>query len=244
MSVIIDGKPAGRTQSKVSFPYTDISDAIEVAEGLMKGGGMPLGRDQLAAAMGQAPGSGSFNVKLGTARAFGVMETVQGKYQLTDLGFEIVDPVRQQDAMLRAFMSVELYRLTYEEFRNKLLPPRPHGLEAAFVKFGVSPKQKEKARAAFDKSARAAGLFPNGNEDRLVMPFHTGFPVHVPDEPEVDSEFSEVSSDQGSARLSHPEPKALEYQLVDLLKLSGIGDAECDAIWTLVRFLTAKGKEA
>jgi hypothetical protein len=169
-----DDAGAGRNQSKVSFPYTDISDAIAVAEGLMKGGGMPLGRDQLAAAMNAAPGSGSFNVKLGTARAFAVMETVAGKYQLTELGFEIVDPARQRDAMVRAFLSVELYRKAFEEFKGKLLPPRPHGLEAAFVRFGVSPKQKEKARVAFDKSARAAGFFPNGNEDRLVMPFGSG----------------------------------------------------------------------
>jgi len=168
---------SAREQSKVSFPYTDISDAIAVAEGLMKGGGMPLGRDQLAAAMGQAPGSGSFNVKLGTARAFGIVETVGGKYVLTELGFEIVDPARQKDAMARAFLSVELYRMTYDEFRGKLLPPRPHGLEAAFVRFGVSSKQKERARTAFDKSARAAGFFPNGNEDRLVMPFGAGSPA-------------------------------------------------------------------
>ncbi len=167
-----------REASKIAFPYTDISDAIAVADGLMKGGGMPLGRDQLASAMNAAAGSGSFNVKLGTARAFGVMETVAGKYQLTPLGFEIVDPARQRDAMARAFLSVELYKKTFDEFKGKQLPPRPHGLEAAFVNFGVSPKQKEKARTAFDKSARAAGFFPNGNEDRLVEPFGPGV-VHL-----------------------------------------------------------------
>lgn len=30
----------------VTFPYSDLSDAISVAEGLLKGGGVALSRDQ------------------------------------------------------------------------------------------------------------------------------------------------------------------------------------------------------
>jgi hypothetical protein len=36
------------------------------------------------------------------------------------------------------------------------------------------------------------------------------------------------------------EAKALEYQLIDLMKTEGIADEETAAIWTLVRFLTKK----
>lgn len=39
-----------------------------------------------------------------------------------------------------------------------------------------------------------------------------------------------------------PIAKALEYQLIDLMKEEGIGEEEQAAIWTLVRFLTAKNK--
>lgn len=38
------------------------------------------------------------------------------------------------------------------------------------------------------------------------------------------------------------QAKVLEYELVDLLKRDGIGDAERDAIWTLVRYLTSQPK--
>ena len=38
------------------------------------------------------------------------------------------------------------------------------------------------------------------------------------------------------------EGKALEYQLIDLLKEDGIGQEESAAIWTLVRFLAGKSK--
>lgn len=38
------------------------------------------------------------------------------------------------------------------------------------------------------------------------------------------------------------QTKALEYQLIDLMKEGGIGEEESAAIWTLVRYLTAKNK--
>lgn len=94
-----------------------------------------------------------------------------GKYELTDLGFNILDTddLRQKTARKEAFLNVPLYRRTYDEFRGKQLPPRPHGLEQAFVKFGVVPNQKTNARLAFDKSASQAGFFATG-QDRLIEP--------------------------------------------------------------------------
>jgi hypothetical protein len=164
-----------RVPSTIQFPYSDMSDAILVAEGLLKGGGVPMSRDQLAAAMGLAPRGGGFATKIATARMFGVIETTRGKYGLTELGFEIMDSSRQQEAKVKAFLSVELFKRTYDEFRNKMLPPRPHGLENAFVTFGVTAKNAKHARLSFEKSARLAGMFPGGNEDRLVMPLSGGF---------------------------------------------------------------------
>lgn len=152
-----------------------MGDAIAVAEGLLKGGGVPMSRDQLAAAMGLAPGGGGFATKIATARIFGISDSSTGKYALTELGFELVDPSRQQEAKVKAFLNVELYKRTYDEFRNKLLPPRPHGLDAAFINFGVTAKNVRFARLAFEKSARLAGFYPGGSEDRLVAPF--GAPV-------------------------------------------------------------------
>jgi len=171
------GRVKDRVSSSIQFPYTDMSDAIAVAEGMRKGGGVGLSRDQLAAAMGLAPGGGGFASKIATARMFGVLEPSNGKYELSDLGHEIVDPARQADAKVRAFLNVELFRKTYEEFKNRLLPPRPLGLEAAFMKFGVSQKTVKTARLTFEKSARMAGFFPTASEDRLVMPFGQAAPA-------------------------------------------------------------------
>jgi hypothetical protein len=120
--------------------------------------------------MKQVPSSGAFRLKIATARTFGLMETVQGKYQLTPLGFAITDAVRQKAAKADAFLNVPLYRKVYETFRNQQLPPRPVALERTFVGFGVSSKQADKARMAFDRSAQQAGYFEQGGRDRLIRP--------------------------------------------------------------------------
>lgn len=246
MAVTIKSAPAkkaARTPSAIQFPYTDLSDAIAVAEGARKGGGIALTRDQLAAAMNMAPGGGGFAIKMATARLFGVIDSNSGKYQLTDLGDEIVDPSRHADAKVRAFMTVPLYKRIYDEFRGKLLPPRPHGLERAIVSFGVTEKNATAARLAFEKSARLAGLYPGGNEDRLVMPFGAA-PAAISDETEeaavakVVTAMGNASDSGGTARAIPAQP--LEYQLIDLLKADGVTDEVAQAIWTLVRFLSAR----
>jgi hypothetical protein len=159
-----------RSQSTIQFPYGDLDDAISVAKALMSCGGVPCDADQLAGAMNQTPSSGNFRMKIAAARTFGVIETIQGKYQLTELGFAITDAGRERAARADAFLKVPLYKRVYEEFRNRQLPPRPLPLEHAFVGFGVAATQKERARQAFDRSAQQAGFFDQGGRDRLIRP--------------------------------------------------------------------------
>jgi len=197
--------------------------------------------------MNQAAGSGSFNSKVNTARMFGVMDSATGRYQLTDLGFEIVDPARRSDAMVRAFLNVELYRKTYDDFRGKRLPPRPLGLERTFVNYGVAPKQAKTARVSFEKSARLAGFYPNGDEDRLVMPIGSGgnlAPVTAGEsaEPIIAEAVGTAAGSSTARAVAAPTAQPLEYQLVDLLKEDGLSEEESQAIWTLVRFLSTRNK--
>ncbi len=149
----------------------DLDAAISVMKSFMDGGGVALTREQLAGVMGQSVGSGNFVTKVATARIFGLLTYNQGKYEATNLGFAVVDPDerKQRSAKAEAFLTVPLYRRAYDEFKGRQLPPRPLGLEQAFIKFGVSSKQKTNARLAFDKSAKQAGFFAAGS-DRLIEP--------------------------------------------------------------------------
>lgn len=160
-----------REPSSITFPYREMDVGISVARAMLEAGGVPLTSEQLAGVMKLQSRSGNFVIKVATARIFGLIANVQGKYELTNLGFSIVDKddKRQRAARAQAFLHVPLYRRVYDEFKGKQLPPRPHGLEQAFIKFGVASKQKQTARLAFDKSAQQAGFFAAG-DDRLVEP--------------------------------------------------------------------------
>ena len=158
-------------QSSIAFPYMDLDTAVSVAQAILAAGGVPVSRDQLAGVMGTTSGSGTFLMKVAAARMFGLIAYNQGRYELTLSGFSILDSDdgRQKTARAEAFLNVPLYRRVYDEFKGKQLPPRPHGLEQTFAKFGVSSKQTRSARLAFDKSASQAGFFSAGSE-RLIEP--------------------------------------------------------------------------
>jgi len=164
------GQKTTRFQSTIQFPYADLESGIDLVRVIHeKCGGVSCSPDQLAAAMGQTPTSGNFRLKLSTARIFGLAATSTGRIEITDLGFEIVDPSREKAARARAFLEVELFRRVYEDFEQKQLPPRPAAFELMLERFGVSKKQKSNARRALDRSATQAGFYQHGM-DRLVMP--------------------------------------------------------------------------
>ena len=158
-----------RLQSSIQFPYGDLDMAISVAESMHNSGYRECAPDQLAAAMNQQASSGNFRQKVSAARAFGLIQTSLGRIALTELGYRVLDSAQQRGARAEAFLTIELYRKLYDDFRGKQLPPRPAALERIFENYGVSPKQTDKARQAFDRSAKQAGFFDHGN-DRLVMP--------------------------------------------------------------------------
>lgn len=193
-------RPAAPTRdaSSIAFPYRELDVGISVATAMLNAGGVPLSSEQLAGAMNLQPKTGNFVMKVATARIFGLVTNTAGKYELTNLGFSIADKddKRQRAARAEAFLRVPLYRRVYDEFKGKQLPPRPGGLEQAFIKFGVPPKSKQYARLAFDKSAQQAGFFGAGN-DRLVEPIIAGA-AQAPNRGGTDEDSKGVENVQAS----------------------------------------------
>ena len=162
----------GRTyeRSAIGFPYNDLDSAIEVAQAVYGRSGIgvcPI--DELAAAMNQTTSSGSFRLKTASARTFGLIDRdSQNGVVLTDLGSRIVTPDSEADARVTAFLHVPLYSQIFDKYRGRLLPPTK-ALEREMQTLGVSSKVSDKARHAFQRSARQAGFF-NSGDDRLVRP--------------------------------------------------------------------------
>ena len=158
-----------REQSTIAFPYLDLDAAMEVAQAVYSRSGYgSCDLDELAAEMGQVI-SGAFRLKTGTAKIFDVVDKDgRSSVKLTDLGKQIVSEDSRRSAKVESFLRVPLYGAVYEKYKGNKLPPMK-ALEREMASRGVAAKQAEKARQAFERSARQAGFFEAG-DDRLVKP--------------------------------------------------------------------------
>jgi hypothetical protein len=161
-----------RERSTIEFPYTDLDNAVEIAKTVHSIGGSGCQKDQLAAKLNQSPTGGGFSQRLASAKTFGLLSSEAGTIALTSLGMQVNDPQTEAVAKAEAFLKVPLYKRLYDTYRNLKLPATL-GLEAEIVKLGVASKQKDKARQAFQRSAKQAGFFAFG-PDKLVQPTTTG----------------------------------------------------------------------
>lgn len=169
---IPDKQGAARAQSTIEFPYLDEENAVEIAVGVHEVGGSGCEWDQLAAHLKQSAQGGGFRLRMICAKQFGLITYDRGKVALTSLGLRVVDPQQQRAAKVESFLQVPLYKAVYDKFRGGTLPPIA-GLEREMQALGVAPKQADKARQAFQRSAKYAGFFEFG-ADRLVLPKNGG----------------------------------------------------------------------
>ena len=168
-----------RVRSTIEFPYNDQDQAVSVARKIHDHAGMECTVEQLSGWFRQPPTSGSFRQRISTARTFGFIETGRGgDILLTSLGREVVDPEQEQEARARAFMLVPLYKELFNKFKRYTLPTTK-AMEREIMQLGVTPKQADRARRAFERSASQAGYFEQGN-DRLVSPAFNGSPDTKP----------------------------------------------------------------
>lgn len=158
-----------RQRSTIQFPYNNLGDAIEVAQAIHSNVGTGDCDDsQLSAWMNMSSKSSGYRVQLSAARMFGLIESFSGRHKLAPLGRTIVDPQREREARVRAFMNVPLYASVYEKYKGGVLPPAS-ALERDITGLGVAEKQTSRARQVMERSAEQAGYFEQG-KNRLVMP--------------------------------------------------------------------------
>lgn len=188
-----------REQSSIGFPYHDLDAAIEVGEAAYNRSGLSsCDLDELAAQMNQVI-SGAFRVKLAAARSFGLVDKDgRSAVKITDLGRRIVTDDGAAAARVEAFLTVPLYSRLYEIYKGQKLPPMK-ALEREMANLGVAAKQTDKARQAFDRSAKQAGFFEAG-ADRLVRPKLDSYSPAREDDQPVKEERREEKPDRAERR--------------------------------------------
>lgn len=185
-----------KDRSTVDFVYTDLDNAVEIAQGVHAVGGTACDHDQLAAHLGLEAKGGGFRLRVIGAKAFGLVTYERGgRTTLTELGRRIIDPQQEKAARVDAFLTVELYQKVFEQFKGSPLPPHA-GLERALVSLGVGEKVKDKARQVLQRSAKQAGFF-DLSQDRLTKPSIRTASVQQP--PKVEGDDSDKQKSIGKA---------------------------------------------
>ncbi len=170
-------RAAGR-HSTIGFPYVALDEAINVASVIFNNHGTSCEDAQLAAGLRTTVSSSKFRSLISAAKTFGLIDRRSKVVSLTDLGAAVVDPTRQEQAKVGAFLAVPLYRKLYDKFAGSLLP-QDAGLEAEILALGVTTKSVPRARQTLQRSASVAGFFHAGR-DRLVRPAATDSPSPLP----------------------------------------------------------------
>jgi len=164
-----DTKAAKRFVSEIAWPYADLESSIELAQTLLSKAGSSAELEELAAWMNQTAAGGTFRTRVSAAKLFGLIETNQGRATLTKLGRSILDKDgSERAARAEAFLKIELFAAMYDQHKGNVLPP-PSAIERQMEQLGVSPKQKERARQTFTKSAIFAGFIDSAT-GRFIKP--------------------------------------------------------------------------
>lgn len=203
-----------RIVSEIAFPYADLESAIELAQTIHSKAGSSCEIGELAAWMGQSATGGTFRTRLGAARMFGLTENSQGRTTLTQLGREVLDGSgSERAARVTAFLNVDLFRVMYEQYKGNALPPPP-AIERQMEQLGVSPKQKERARQTFMKSATYAGFIDSAT-GRFVKP---GIVQKDEGQRQPDKPFDADRLGKGGGGGGGDEPPAVDPIIGGLLK--------------------------
>jgi hypothetical protein len=198
-----DMAPRKREVSSIQFPYNDLDDAVAVARAIHEVGGQSCQWEQLAAYLKAVPTGGAFRFRLQQARIFGLMAYDKGTVSLCPLGQRILDPSQEAAAKADAFLNVPLYKAIFDRYKGYTLPPTA-ALERDMASLGVSSKQTDKARQAFDRSARQAGFYWAG-ADRLTLPVTKAKPDTRPaEQPPSSEEHGNGGAGTGGGNGYHP----------------------------------------
>lgn len=182
---VAEGAPVGvddpakekqkRDRSQIEFPYSDLESTADMVRTLHQRAGTSCEDVQLAAWMNQTATGGGFRSRLSAGRMFGLIETSGQQVTITPLGLDAIDDERGPASRAEAFLNVALFRAMYDQFKGYALPP-PAALERQMEALGVAPKQKDRARQAFTKSAQYAGYI-DGQTGRFTKPAFAAAPA-------------------------------------------------------------------
>jgi hypothetical protein len=182
---------ATRVSGDSRYPKYDLDSCIVMADKIKNGGGNDCTVEQLGGLLGYTNTSGGgFATRVANAKMFGLIETVGGRYRITQRAETILYPATPEEgrrARAEAFLSVPLYSRIYEMHKGQRLP-EALGLQNLLHRSFQIPAGEAVATAqkVMLDSADQAGFFTatKGQRTNLIMPIGGAGPAPKPPEEE------------------------------------------------------------
>lgn len=166
-----------RVSAENRYVVYDIEESLVVADTVKNRGGNLCSPEQLGGFLDyKSTAGGAFAQRVAAAKAFGFIETNQGKYRITPRGEAAISPVYPGDrerALRDGFLSVPVFRRVYEAHKGRSLPQGLGMQNYMRQTFGIPPgKVLASAVRTLMASAQQAGFFAatNGQQTHLIEP--------------------------------------------------------------------------
>lgn len=146
------------------YPRKTLEQALRVPRALKDhNGGNPWATVEVSKALNIGARTGNFWYITAASRDFGLTEGTRDTAEiiLTDLGREAVyprSPEEEKRALLKAFLSVDVFRQVVEHFKGNNLPEKRFLTNTLHQTFGLDPTVHDEFIELFDKNCRFVGI--------------------------------------------------------------------------------------
>jgi hypothetical protein len=159
------------------FPLLSLQNSLNVAEAVRDAGGAntEVPKSVIASHLGSSENSGAFLQRLGSARAFGLIEG-RGAYRLTDDAkryFFPADEDERRRAQLAFLASPPVFNEIIKRFDGNKLPAPGMLANILHREYGVSNSWKDRVASSFVKAAQIVGAVDGQNFLRYGASLHS-----------------------------------------------------------------------
>jgi len=167
-------------RSQYLFPVYDMDMALKVANKVDTQGAGTLSEASLAMDLGLSAKSSGFQLRVATAKQFGLIERRGNNLCTTELAKGIFRPVSGEEKkgnLARAFYNIELFRAIGDRFDGVPLPNDTDLRNLLERELGVKRERVGDAFSTFMKSAKVAGLLRESQGKMYLLRESTGAAV-------------------------------------------------------------------
>lgn len=157
-------KPRRPRGEKQNFPRRTLEDALKIPQVIQEfNGGNPWPPGDVAKAIGSTAASTTYFYWAAAAREYGLTEGGRDAavISITDLGRRAVAPTsgdERAQALVEAFLNIEVFRAVVEHFKGSKLPPEEYLVNNLVQNFGVAREHVSEFIETFESNARFVGI--------------------------------------------------------------------------------------